>query len=181
MGLHHPRAGLVEQVAVLDRAHARLHRAGDRARRIGMGHRVQVGGLGLLAGGAQLVDRELRAFERIGRAGDAAAGHDLDLVGAVAHLLAHRAPHLADAVGDRADQAQPGAGAEHLARAHALGPHVGMAAGLADREAGDEQPRALEQPARHRLLQPEIGARRIAHRREAAVQHALHDRAGAAR
>ena len=39
---------------------------------------------------------ELRAVDRVGRAADAAAGHDLDLVGAVAHLLAHRAPHRAD-------------------------------------------------------------------------------------
>ena len=55
MRLHHPRGGLVDQVAVFDGAHAGLHRARHRARRIGMRHRVQVGGLGLLAGGAQFL------------------------------------------------------------------------------------------------------------------------------
>jgi hypothetical protein len=131
--LHHPGAVLVQQVAVLDAAHARAHRARDGARRIGMRHDVGVGGLGLFADGGQFGQRILRAVDRVGGAGDAAAGHDLDLVGAVAHLLAHRAAHLGVAVGDGAEQAQAGAAADQFL--HALRPHVGMAAGLRQRRA----------------------------------------------
>src|SRR3989442_15827144 len=50
-----------------------------------MRHRIEVRSLSLLTGRAQLFDRELRAVDRVGGAGDAAAGPDLDLVGAVAH------------------------------------------------------------------------------------------------
>jgi hypothetical protein len=95
VALHLAGRGLVDQVAVFDAAHAGLHRAGDGPRRIGMGQCVEVGGLGLLHRGAQFVHRELRAVDRVAGARDTAAGHDLDLVGALAHLLAHGAAHLA--------------------------------------------------------------------------------------
>ena len=71
-------------------------------------------------------------FERV------VAGHDLDEIGAAAHLLAHGAAHLVGAAG--------------LAAAP-----VGVPAGLDDRLAADEQPRPGENALRDRLL----GANRL--------------------
>jgi hypothetical protein len=111
VALHLAQRGLVDEVAVFDAAHTRLNGACHRPWRIGMGQRVQV--RGLVDRGAEFFDAELRAVDGVGGAGDATPGHDLDVVGAVAHLLAHGTPHLAHAVGDRAHQAEAGAAAEH--------------------------------------------------------------------
>ena len=167
--LHRPRGRFVDQIAVFDAAHPRLHGARDGARRVGMRHDVEVRGLCLLDDRAQFFERVLRAVDRVGRARDAPARHHLDLVRAVAHLLAHRAAHFAHAVGDRAEQPEAGAGADHFACAFRA--NVGVASRLRDRPAGDEQARAVEQPPIHRLLQAEVGAARVAHAREAAQQH----------
>ena len=90
-------------------------------------------------------------------------------------LLAHRAAHFAHTVGNRTDEADAGTAAEHRRAANALASHVGMATGLADRKAGDEQPRTFVQATLDRLLQAEVGAGRVAHGREAAHQHVAHD------
>jgi hypothetical protein len=50
-----------------------------------------------------------------------------------------------------------------------------MSAGLRDRETRDRQPRPLEEPALHCLLQAEVRPGRIAHRCEPPVQHLAHD------
>ena len=71
-------------------------------------------------------------FERV------VARHDLDEIGAAAHLLAHRAAHLV--------------GAARLAAAP-----IGMPAGLDDRLAADQQPRPGENALRDRLLGEEVG------------------------
>jgi hypothetical protein len=54
-----------------------------------------------------------------------------------------------------------------------------MAAGLAQRLAGDDEARRREIAFLGRLLQAEIGAADIAHRGEAAHQHLAHDHEGA--
>ena len=176
---HRARAVLVEQVAVLDRAHAGTHRAGDRARRIGVRHRVGVRRFGFLANRAHLLERELRAVDRVGGARHAASGHDLDLVGAAAQLLSRGLAHLAHAVGDRAQEPDAGAGAHQLVGGHR--PDVAVPAGLRDRLAGDEQARPAKQPALHRLHEPVVGAGGVAHRGETAHQHAEHDVLGLGR
>ena len=51
---------------------------------------------------------------------------------------------------------------------------IGVAAGLAQRLAGDEQPRADEQALFHRSLEAPVGAAGVAQRGEAAVQHRAH-------
>ena len=73
---------------MLDRAHAGMGGAGDRLRRIGVGADVAAEGLRLLDGRGDLGRAELQAVERIVGGGDAARHHDLDVVGALAHLLA---------------------------------------------------------------------------------------------
>ena len=54
----------------------------------------------LLDGGRDLGERELAAVEWIVRACDAARHHDLDLIHALAKLLAHRGAHGIGAIGD---------------------------------------------------------------------------------
>ena len=174
----HQRGGLrVEQVAVLDRSHAAADGPADRLRRVGMGHHIGARGARLLDDRGHLLDRVLRAVERIARRGDTAAGHHLDVVSAIAQFLAHRTPHFTDTVGNAAEQ--PGRAAGDAAHAEATlevrRTHVAMAARLGDGPAGDEHPRADEVAAFDGLHQARIGPPGVAHRREAAHQHRFQD------
>ena len=82
--------------------------------------------------------------------------------------------HLRHAVGDAAERgARMAAGAAR--NAGGARAEIAVAAGLAQRPAGDEQPRPGDEALLHRLGEPEIGAAGVAHRGEAARQHALQD------
>ena len=91
----------VDQVAVLDGAHAVVDGPRDGLGRVGMGQHVAAEGLGLVGRRGDLGLGELQRIERIVGRGDAARAHDLHLVRALAHLLAHQLAHLVGAVGDR--------------------------------------------------------------------------------
>ena len=138
-----------------------------------MGHHIGVGRIGLLAYSAQFLERILRTVDRVGGARYATAGHHLDLVGAIADLLARRTPHFTHAIRDRAEHAQPGASADH--GFHANRPRVAMSTRLRDGLACDEQARPLKVALLDRLHQPVIRACGVAHRCEAALQHPFHD------
>jgi len=109
--------------------------------------------------------------------GDAAAGHQLDLVGALADFVAYRLAHLGHAVGDAAE-AEAGEMRRAFAGLELVGgrARVAVAAGLADGSARHEQTRAPEQPAFDGLAMPGIGAARVAHGRETPHQHAVQGR-----
>ena len=155
-------AGLVDQIAVLDRAHAAVDRARDRLGRIRVRHDVGAEARRLLDGRRDLVDAKLQALERIALRRDAARHHQLDLVGALAKLVAHRLQHLGDAVGDAAHVGK--ARAARAFEARLRGPaEVGVPAGLADRHAGDEQARAVDDAVVDRRLHAVIAAARVAH------------------
>ena len=98
-----------------------------------------------------LVDHGAQLF--VGELERVVAGHDLDQVGAAAHLLAHGAAHLVGAAG--------------LAAAP-----VGVAAGLDDGLAADEQARAGEDALGHGLLGKEVGLvhAQVAHGGDAGAQ-----------
>lgn len=130
---------------MLDGAHAAFDRAPDRARRVGVRHHVGLGRLGFLDDRAHLLEGILGESDRVGRRGDAARGHDLDLGGALAHLVAHGAAHLGDAVGDAAECAAEQRTAD--ARLDHLGQRaeIGMAAGLAEGAPGMEDTRAIKE------------------------------------
>ena len=98
--------GVVDQIAVLDGAHAEPRGAGDRLGRIGVGADVAAEGGGLLHRGADFAIGELQAVERIVGRGDAAGHHDLHMVGALAHLLARGLADFVGAVGDRGFELQ---------------------------------------------------------------------------
>ena len=169
---------IVDQVAVLDRAHAAMRGAGDRFRRVGMGADVAPEGVRLLDGGGDLAGAELQAVERIIRRRHAARHHDLDVVGALAHLLARFLAHLGHAV----RRAHPEAHGVAAMAAHAeIGApaRIAVSAGRADRGARDEQPRPRNVALLDRGLQTPVGAAGVADAGEAAVEHAEHQPRGA--
>jgi len=90
----------VDEVAVLDAPHAQLDRAMDRVGAVGMGADILAPGIRLADGGADLLAGELRRLQRIAWASDAAGHHELDVVGTLAQLVAHRLQHLRHAVDD---------------------------------------------------------------------------------
>ena len=176
---HQLGARLVDQVAMLDGPHTMRHRALDRLGGIGVGEDVAAEGLGLLHSGLDLGNRELQAVERVERRGDAAGNHDLHMVAALAHLLAHDLAHLIDTVDVLPQEGLAIAAGAGVARVGARAA-VGMSAGRPERASGNEQARAADQPLLDRRLHAPIGAAGVAHGGEAAVEH-LADALGGAR
>src|SRR5262249_47675238 len=89
-----------QQVAVLDRPHAALERTLDRTSGVCMSHAIEARRLRLLDSRSDLVQRELRARDPVGRRGDAARDHELDVSSPFAHFVTDCAPDLRDAVAD---------------------------------------------------------------------------------
>src|SRR5581483_3118219 len=129
--LHQLHVWLVHEGAVLDRVDAADHGAADRLGAVG------VGGDGeavVVRGGDHRLDLLLGHLRVVGRAGfveHAAGRHDLDQVGAVLVVLAHRLPGVRRAV----DDALLRAGIAGEVGAVAVG-GTGVAAGGADVPAG---------------------------------------------
>ena len=166
---------------MLDGAHALADRAGDGLRRIGVGLRVPAERVGLLDRRADFLERELSTVERIIGARHTARHHDLDLVHTLPKLLAHRRANGVDTIGDLQAEAhrvaalagtQPGIGAPA---------RVGMAAGGSDGAPGDEHARTGQKTLRDPVAHAPVRAARIAHRREASIDHRPHQRRGADR
>lgn len=78
---------LVDQLAVFDAFDAGGKRLPDGARRIGVHRDIRALIVGRFDGGADLWFGELRRLDRIVRRGNTAAGHELDLAGALPQLL----------------------------------------------------------------------------------------------
>ena len=130
--------------------------------RMAVGHDIGAVALGLLDRGADLGVAELHAVERVGGAGDAAGAHDLDLVRALAQLLAHRLAHLVGAV-DHVAEPRPAALAQLAGAGEVARPaQVAVAAGLGQALAGVQQARAGGQAV---LAAPAHSQRRSRRRR----------------
>ena len=169
---------VVDEIAVLDGAHAVLGGAHDGFRRIGVGADVAAESMRLLHRRLHLGYRELQAVERVVGRGHAARHHDLDVVGALPHLLARGLAHLIGTVGRRRLELQ--AVAADARSAHVRSPAaVGVAASRPDRLAGDEHARPDEMPRLDGRLDAPVASARIAHRREAAIDHGPQPRARA--
>ncbi len=129
---HQLRRGVVDEVAVLDGPHARLGRARDGRRGIGMSADVSPERLRLLDRRHHLAGRELQAIQRVIGRRHAAGHHDLHLVATLAHLLAHRLAHLGVTVGSGHGKSERVAAMAASARIGAAA-HVAVAAGGPDR------------------------------------------------
>ena len=140
-----------------------------------MGHDVRIGGRRLFHRGAQLVERVLGMRDRRRRRRDAAGSHDLDLGGAAAQFVAHGSAHVVDASRRRGKRIRRAGNTGRARRIRYPSAIIAMPSGLAQRAAGDEQPRPLDEPALQRQRQAVIGAPGVARRREAAIEHAFED------
>src|SRR5689334_25401239 len=101
---------------------------------------------------------------------DAARYHQLDLIGALPELVAHRLEHVGYAVGDATHVGEARAARALEARLRAPA-EVAVAARLADWHARYEHARSFDDAVVDRRLQAPIAATRVANRGEAAHQH----------
>ncbi len=177
---HQPGGRIVDKIAVLDGAYAGVGRARDGLRCIGVGADIAAEGVRLLHRRRHLAFRELQAVERIVGRSDAAGHHDLHLVAALAHFLAHRAADFGNAIRDSHGERQGVAALTAHAKVGAAAA-VAVASGRTDRASGDEQPRPRQQPFFRRFLQAPIGAAGVTHAGKAAVEHPAHQLGGARR
>ncbi len=147
------------------------------SRFIGMGQYIAPEGMSLFDCGLDLGHRELQAVERIEGRGDAARHHDLDRVTTQAHLFAHCAAHLIDAI-DLFAQMDHGIAAEAGILITGACAIVVVTAGGAERATGDEHPRARQQALIDGRFESPVGTASITHRGEAAIEHLAHPHRG---
>ncbi len=166
----------VEQVAMLDAAHPGPQRPVDRPRGVGVRADVPVGRRRLLDRRSDLRDRILRRVDAVGGGGDAAGGHDLEVVRAPPQLLPGGPPDGVHPVGHRADPRPEAASGRRPSVAGR--PHVAVTAGLAQRVPAEEQPRPGQQALGLGAGQAVIGAAHVAHGGEPAAQHRPHGPGG---
>ena len=166
---------------MFDGAHALADRAGDGLRRISMGLRVATEGIGLLDGGADFIERELPAVERVIGARHTARHHDLDLVDTLAKLLAHRGANGIDAIDDLKAETHRIAALASPRPCIGAPARVGMAARGPNGAPRDEHARTGQETLRHPVAHAPIRAAGITYRRETAIDHRAHQSRGADR
>jgi hypothetical protein len=134
---------VVDEVRMLDTAHPGPDGAGDGPAGVGVCRHVAVRRVGLLDDRLDLREGVLRRVDPVGRRGDAAAGHELDVVSTLPELVAGGLPHRHDPVGHAAE---PGPG--RVVLVGDLSPRAGVpvAASLRERLPGEEDLRATDQP-----------------------------------
>ena len=169
--LQHQLDGLVVYVGpVLDGVKAGTHRVLDAIRPVGMGHHlgaVAVGGL--LRDHRQFRGRELR-MRRLGRGAVHATGRgDLHHVGAGAQDFPHLGAHLLHPITQSGRSPRIGRIPQLQAGRQ---PAVTVPPGGREHRDGDLEPRPHDQPRLDRLLDPEIGASRVAHAGHAGLDRA---------
>ena len=162
---HQLDALLVEVEAVLDRVDAGDQGVLDALGALGVGRGLDVGVLRLLDEGPDLLHAVLAGRRLVLLGHDAARGHDLEEVGALAELLAGRLADLADPVCQPAQQHRvaPLLGNEvPVAVARGLGDDLtgGHDAGADDAALGD---RPLEEDAVHAADLADGGEARVEH------------------
>ncbi len=173
--MHQFRGFGVDQIAVLDRAHAAANRARNRTARVRMRHHVSIGRLRFGDDRANFVLGVLRIADRIGWRRHAARRHDLDLRRALLDLFAHGEPHRIHAIDYARNRARAECARTRLEHVAAR-PEIAVTAGLRQRLTGRENPRTGNQPAFECLRQTPIRAARIAHAGETAAEHRLQNR-----
>ena len=168
---HHLDGLLVEEDAVLDRAHPVAQGRLDAAGPLGVSHHVDAcrGGLGRHLG--DLVVAEVRVARVVARAQHTTGGRHLDHVGAGPDELADPLAHLVRPVHEPAGPTRVGDEEGGVGPADA--PVVAVPAGLAEHDDRDLHARARDHPALDRLLDALVGAAGVAHAGDADVQRLL--------
>ena len=162
---------------MLDTAHAALQAPIDGPRGIGVSHDIEVGGLGFLDGGTDLLARELGGINAVGGRRDSTTEHEFEMGGTTSDFLAGGLAYFIHTI---ADDGPSQAAVTEIVRLPARAAKIAMPARLRERPAGKEEARPLQVALFNGLSQPVIGSAHIAHRREPAPQHA-HQHAGRSR
>src|SRR6266498_3077995 len=160
----------VDQVAVLDAAHARLNGRAYRGARVGVGQHVFPHRARLFDGRAHLLHGVLGGVELVGGRHGPARGHDLDLVHVAPELLPGSLAHLVGAVRDDAHHAQAAVdGVDQLGAP----PLVAMSSRLREHTSGDEHARPRVHAGPDRFAEAVVGAPRVPHRGESLQKRLL--------
>jgi len=162
---------------MLDTAHSALQAPIDGSRCIGMSNDIEVGCLGFLDGGTDLLARELDRINSIRWRSDPATQHELEMVGAASDLLSGCLAHFIHSI---TDDSQGGAAVTEIVRLPARAAPIAMPSRLRERRATKDQARPLQVALFNGLCQTILGSAHIANRREPAPQHA-HQHAGRSR
>ena len=158
-------------------AHTRAYGALDGLRDIGVGKRVGPSRFRLFHRSPDFLFRVLNHVDRVGGRGDAATGHDLDLLRSGLELLACRPSDGVHAIGDvTKGRSSNRAGAELRVSADRL--KIAMTAGLTEHAPGTKDSRPPDQAALDGDGDARIEAPCIADGRKAATQHAFQDELG---
>src|SRR6266700_4046828 len=175
--LEEGKAAFVHEVAMFDTAHAALQAAIDRPRGIGVSSDIEVGCLGFLDGGTDLLTRELDRINSIRWRSDPATQHELEMGCTTSDLLSGCLAHF---IGSITDGSQGGAAVTEIIRLPARTAKIAMPSRLRERFAAKDEAWPLQVALFDGLCQTILGSAHIAHRREAAPQHA-HQHAGRSR
>ena len=156
---------------MLDGAHASRNRMPDRLAGIDMRADVLAASCRFDGRDLQLLGRELHVLDRISRRADAAGGHDFDVVGALAQLIARDPAHFVRPV-DVTREEDEGIGVVvDVVAVIGDAAVIAMTAGLRQAGPTDEQARTRDETLGDRVADTDIGAADIAHRRKAAIEH----------
>src|SRR6266568_5994347 len=167
----------IHEDAMFDTAHAALQAAIDRPRGIGVSSDIEVGCLGFLDGGTDLLTRELDRINSIRWRSDPATQHELEMGCTTSDLLSGCLAHF---IGSITDGSQGGAAVTEIIRLPARTAKIAMPSRLRERFAAKDEAWPLQVALFDGLCQTILGSAHIAHRREAAPQHA-HQHAGRSR
>jgi hypothetical protein len=140
---------------------------------VGVGHDDLAHRLRLVDGGGHLLHRELGRDQGVGGGHGAAGGHDLDLGGAAAELLAGGFAHLVGAVADGGERRQAG---DRLVQVVLVAQApVAVAAGLGDHRPAGQDARPADVALDHRLSEAAVDAAGVADGGEAGLQRVFDD------
>ncbi len=165
--LHRFQRVVLQKTAVFDRIHAGADGHFRRQVAMAMGRCFPVPGMGFGDDGIHLLLAEFRHIDRVGLRQHPAGGHELDHVGAILDLVAHRGTALIRTVADAVNRASR---LDHIGRKRPL---VGMSGGPANGVDSRQHTRAFGDPRLDGVTQPDVHPVRstdIAHRREPGLE-----------
>src|SRR5437588_6297981 len=138
--LEEGQAAFIHEIAMLDTAHAALQAPIDGPRGIGVSSDVEVGSLGFLDGGPDLLARELDRINAVCGRSDPTTEHEFEMGCTASNLLAGCLAHLLHAI---TDDSQAGAIVTEIVGLPARAANIAMPSRLRERFTAKEEARPL--------------------------------------